>query len=94
VRQKEREEQANQVGYCRLCGVKRENIMSPKELGKTDREGGYFHLDHIVPKSKGGSDKKSNLRWLCWFCNQSRGNMEGQDQAVATASKAFWKALN
>lgn len=31
------------------------------------------HLDHIQPLSRGGSEDKSNLAWLCGPCNQSKG---------------------
>lgn len=31
-------------------------------------------LDHIVPWSAGGSDEASNLRTLCWDCNDDRSN--------------------
>lgn len=31
-------------------------------------------LDHMVPKSKGGSNHITNMRPLCWECNQMRGN--------------------
>lgn len=30
--------------------------------------------DHLTPRSKGGSDKGSNLRWAHSTCNRSRGN--------------------
>ena len=33
-----------------------------------------FHLDHIVPKSKGGGDEPSTLQWLCRECNCRKGN--------------------
>ena len=30
-------------------------------------------IDHIVPKSRGGKDVRSNLQVLCWGCNKSKG---------------------
>ena len=32
-----------------------------------------FHLDHIVPVSKGGKNEDSNVQLLCPPCNQSKG---------------------
>lgn len=31
------------------------------------------HIDHIVPRSRGGQNDKGNLRVLCDSCNMSRG---------------------
>ncbi|EAZ88598.1 RNA-guided endonuclease IscB [Crocosphaera chwakensis] len=33
-----------------------------------------FEIEHIVPKSKGGSDRVSNLTLSCHKCNQKKGN--------------------
>jgi len=31
-------------------------------------------IDHIVPRSKGGTDHKENLQLLCGACNSTKGN--------------------
>ena len=31
-------------------------------------------IDHIVPKSKGGTDHEENLQLLCGACNSTKGN--------------------
>ncbi len=31
-------------------------------------------IDHIVPKSRGGTNDLSNLQALCRYCNRSKGN--------------------
>ena len=33
-----------------------------------------FHIDHYVPKSKGGTDHRSNLQLLCGACNSMKGD--------------------
>ena len=33
-----------------------------------------FTVDHIVPKSRGGTDHIDNLQLLCNFCNSKKGN--------------------
>lgn len=35
-----------------------------------------FELEHIQPKSKGGSDRVSNLTIACHDCNQAKGNRD------------------
>lgn len=39
-----------------------------------DREGVPLQIEHIVPKSRGGSDRISNLTLACRECNQKKGN--------------------
>jgi len=48
---------------CAYCGV--ENVP--------------FEGEHIHPKSKGGSDRVSNLTLACHACNQAKGNQDIQD---------------
>lgn len=38
-----------------------------------------FEIEHIQPKSKGGSDRVSNLTIACHNCNQSKGNQDIRD---------------
>ena len=33
-------------------------------------------LDHVIPKSHGGMNRKDNLVACCWDCNDKRRNME------------------
>lgn len=37
-------------------------------------------IDHVIPRSLGGSDDLANLRLLCWGCNRRRGNRGGGEQ--------------
>ena len=36
-------------------------------------------LDHITPRSKGGSEKVTNILCACHSCNQSKGHMMWSD---------------
>lgn len=47
---------------CKLCPVYRPHA-APKASDT---------VDHIVPKSKGGSDREDNLRGACRECNSRR----------------------
>lgn len=39
-------------------------------------------VDHIIPRSLGGTDDLTNLRLACWGCNHSRGNRGGNEQLM------------
>jgi 5-methylcytosine-specific restriction endonuclease McrA len=47
---------------CAYCGAKGENVP--------------LNIDHIQPKSRGGSDRVSNLLLACVRCNQKKGNRD------------------
>jgi len=38
-----------------------------------------LEIEHIVPKSKGGTDRVSNLTLACNPCNQAKGNLDIRD---------------
>jgi hypothetical protein len=35
-----------------------------------------FHLEHILPRSKGGADADSNLALSCFWCNSKKSNRQ------------------
>ena len=47
------------------------NIIKYSEYGNRNSNYGW-EVDHIVPKSQGGSDKLHNLRPLQWYANVLR----------------------
>jgi len=58
-------------GRCELCGVPAEER--------------FLEVDHIVPRSKGGTDDLANLQALCFRCNQIKGNRDDTDLRGSTA---------
>lgn len=63
-------------GYrCRGCGLQGFERRFPRGgYGYyTDLPGIYLSIDHIVAKSRGGSNDRENLRVLCTTCNTRKG---------------------
>ena len=52
-------------GKCQLCGISAKNAV--------------LHVDHITPRSKGGSNEMENLQCLCEQCNLGKGNRDESD---------------
>lgn len=62
-------------GYCHLCHAK----LSRKNHGR-DGKRGAWHIDHSVPRAKGGTDHLNNLKPACITCN-----LDKNDQTTRTA---------
>ncbi len=56
---------------CELCGVQ------DGDQGYADRL--PLHVDHIVPRSEGGSNRIENLQVLCMACNLGKSNRDDTD---------------
>lgn len=50
---------------CQLCGV-----------AATDGPHVRLEVDHIIPRSRGGTDDPSNLLTMCFGCNRGKGTQE------------------
>jgi 5-methylcytosine-specific restriction endonuclease McrA len=46
-------------------------------------------LDHLKPKSRGGSNSLENLRLACFPCNNSRGNSLYPPQQLRSLTNQF-----
>jgi hypothetical protein len=42
--------------------------------GKSSNDGAILHVDHIIPRSKGGKDTIDNYQTLCHLCNIGKSN--------------------
>lgn len=62
---------------CAYCGIKN----TPLEV------------EHIVPKSRGGSNRVSNLTLACRDCNQAKGNQTAEEYGFADIQKHAKKPL-
>lgn len=47
--------------------------------GRNSHDGAILHVDHIVPRSRGGFDTLSNYQTLCDICNIGKSNRDDTD---------------
>ncbi len=46
------------------------------------KDGVVLHVDHIIPRSRGGTDDPSNLQTLCRKCNIGKSNKDDTDLRI------------
>jgi ATP adenylyltransferase len=63
------------MGQCEACGI-----------GSDERA---LEVDHIVPRSKGGSNDEFNLQALCGLCNVQKLDRDETDFHAARAAASF-----
>ncbi|MFC3373078.1 HNH endonuclease [Glutamicibacter protophormiae] len=74
--------QQNDQTQCPYCGI-------PLDY-KNKRAPNGAQVDHIVPHSRGGSDRITNLIVCCARCNQSKSNRSAPKQHTKPQSKPLW----
>lgn len=75
-------------GYtCQLCGA---GAGDPDPYNRNRKV--RLHVDHIVPKSQGGTDEQKNLRVLCSACNQGRSNIQTPSESALNILARIRKA--
>ena len=60
-------------GYCHICHKK----LSLKNYGKNNEKGAW-HIEHSIPKAKGGTDHLNNLFPACIPCNLEKGTLHNR----------------
>lgn len=66
-------------GQCVACSAKAKYFIICKTSPRA-RKGLFTQdfvpmtVDHIIPKSKGGTDKQRNKQVMCYTCNAEKGN--------------------
>ena len=47
-----------------------------------DARCGDLQVDHVIPHSRGGSDRIVNLQWLCGYCNRAKSDLLPDEWAL------------
>ncbi|MGG6294680.1 HNH endonuclease [Leptolyngbya sp. AN02str] len=50
--------------------------------GRSAKDGITLHVDHILPRSLGGSNDMENLQTLCWKCNIGKSNKDSTNLRI------------
>jgi 5-methylcytosine-specific restriction endonuclease McrA len=63
-------------GVCYYCG---------DQMMRMPNERKSFTLDHVFPRSRGGTNHLANLVGSCAECNQDKGSLTGEEYAAVLA---------
>lgn len=73
-------------GHCWYCG-KQLILAEPKNPESREQVERWSVVDHVIPKSQGGSDDPSNLVPACWVCNSSKGTRSLEEYRLFVAMR-------
>ena len=79
--------------HFKLCG---DETSSRRHFNLYADDGTLITKDHIIPKSKGGPDRVSNMQTMCVDCNKAKGNScEGaQVEYIVGRNKTHGKEIS
>lgn len=66
---------------CVYCG------RGPRDPRRMNQAAVILSLDHLIPRSEGGSNDATNLVCACHSCNSSRGNRNWREYATGGAQE-------
>lgn len=58
------------------------------ECGRPESEENPLTIDHIIPRSRGGTDAETNLQTMCFRCNQEKADTMPEYPAAAKPPQA------
>lgn len=79
---------------CQYCGLEMRLLYKLWRLGRIKRHEALLTVDHIKPRSKGGSWEVENLVTSCVFCNSRKGSDEIKIPIPTRSQKIIYRLLD
>lgn len=70
----------------RFLVFKRDKFLC-RYCGRSPSNGAILHIDHIIPKSKGGKLSKDNLVTACFECNEGKSDILLNEREIQNISR-------